>query len=112
MNSRSCRWLIVSALLITASGALAQQSDQKVQIHAKDVITVKSDKDFTVETTGKVSHKSSDDMSAEGNSVTVKANGSLTIEGTSDLTIKCGGAKIELTPMGSISISGTQISLG
>jgi hypothetical protein len=35
MNSRSCRWLIVSALLITASGAWAQQSappasDQKV----------------------------------------------------------------------------------
>ena len=26
MNSRSCRWLIVSALVITASGALAQQS--------------------------------------------------------------------------------------
>jgi len=24
MNSRSCRWLIVSALLITASGAWAQ----------------------------------------------------------------------------------------
>ena len=35
MNSRFCRWLIVSALLITASGAWAQQSappasDQKV----------------------------------------------------------------------------------
>src|ERR1035441_8219558 len=26
MNSRSCRWLIVSALLITACGAWAQQS--------------------------------------------------------------------------------------
>ena len=44
-----------------------------MQIHAKDVITIKSDKDFSVETQGKISHKSTDDMSAEGMSVTVKA---------------------------------------
>jgi phage protein D len=98
--------------LAVLDGSFSLQSDQKVQIHAKDVITVKSDKDFSVETQGKVSHKSTDDMSAEGMSVSVKANGTLTIEGTQGLTIKCGGAKIELTPLGTISISGTQISLG
>jgi uncharacterized protein involved in type VI secretion and phage assembly len=98
--------------LAVLDGSFSLQSDQKVQIHAKDVITVKSDKDFSVETQGKVSHKSTDDMSAEGMSVSVKANSTLTIEGTQGLTIKCGGAKIEMTPMGTISISGTQISLG
>ncbi len=98
--------------LTVLDGSFSLQSDQKIQMHAKDVITVKSDKDFTVETQGKISHKSSDDMSAEGNSVTIKANGSLTIEGTSDLTIKCGSAKIDLNPLGTIQVSGTQIMLG
>jgi uncharacterized protein involved in type VI secretion and phage assembly len=98
--------------LTVLDGSFSLQSDQKIQMHAKDVITVKSDKDFTVETTGKTSHKSTDDMSAEGQNLTIKANGTLTIEGTTDLTIKCGSASIDLNPLGTISVSGTQIMLG
>jgi hypothetical protein len=90
-------------------------------MHAKDVITIKSDKDLTIETTGKIEQKSQDamslkpsgDMTIEGSqSVSIKGGTSISIEGTSQLEIKCGTAKITLTPMGSISISGTQISLG
>ena len=33
--------------LAVLDGSFSLQSDQKVQIHAKDVITIKSDKDFT-----------------------------------------------------------------
>jgi hypothetical protein len=52
-------------------------------------------------------------MTIDGSqSVTIKGGSSISIEGTSQLEIKCGTAKITLTPMGRISISGTQISLG
>ena len=102
-------------------GSFSLQSDQKIVMHAKDVITIKSDKDLTVETQGKVEQKSQDamslkpsgDMTIEGSQgVTIKGGTSISIEGTSNLEIKCGSAKITLTPMGTISISGSQISLG
>jgi phage protein D len=102
-------------------GSFSLQSDQKIVMHAKDVITIKSDKDLTVETQGKVEQKSQDamslkpsgDMTIDGSQgVTIKGGTSMSIEGTTNLEIKCGSAKITLTPMGSISISGTSISLG
>jgi hypothetical protein len=107
--------------LAILDGSFSLQSDQKIAMHAKDAITIKSDKDLTVETTGKVEQSSQDamslkpsgDMTIDGSqSVTIKGGSSISIEGTSQLEIKCGTAKITLTPMGSISISGTQISLG
>ncbi len=99
--------------LAVLDGSFSLQSDQKVQIHAKDAITIKSDKDFTLETTGKVDQKPQGDMTVDGSqSVTIKGGTSISIEGTTNLELKCGAAKISLSAAGTISISGTQISLG
>jgi hypothetical protein len=99
--------------LAVLDGSFSLQSDQKVQIHAKDVITIKSDKDFTLETTGKVDQKPQGDMTVDGSqSVTIKGGTSISIEGTTNLELKCGPAKISMSATGMISISGTQISLG
>jgi phage protein D len=99
--------------LAVLDGSFSLQSDQKVQIHAKDAITIKSDKDFTLETTGKVDQKPQGDMTVDGSqSVTIKGGTSISIEGTTNLELKCGPAKISLSATGMISISGTQISLG
>jgi phage protein D len=99
--------------LAVLDGSFSLQSDQKVQIHAKDAITIKSDKDFTLETTGKVDQKPQGDMTVDGSqSVTIKGGTSISIEGTTNLELKCGTAKISMSAAGTISISGTQISLG
>ncbi len=82
-------------------------------MHAKDVITIKSDKDFSLETTGKIDQKPQQDMTLDGaQSVTIKGGTSISIEGTTQLEIKCGSSSLTMNSMGVISISGTQISLG
>jgi phage protein D len=107
--------------LVLKDGSFSLQSDQQVQVHAKDVITIKTDKDFTLETTGKVSQSSQDTMelkpqgelTIEGSqAVTLKGGTTVTIEGTAQLTLKCGSAKIDLSAAGIVQVSGTQIMLG
>ena len=99
--------------LAVQDGSFSLQSDQKIQMHAKDVITIKSDKDFSLETTGKIDQKPQQDMTLDGaQSVTIKGGTTISIEGTTQLEIKCGNASLTMTQLGTISISGTQISLG
>ncbi len=99
--------------LAIQDGSFSLQSDQKIAMHAKDVITIKSDKDFTLETTGKIDQKPQQDMTLDGaQAVTIKGGTTISIEGTTQLEIKCGNASLTMTQLGTISISGTQISLG
>ncbi len=99
--------------LALQDGSFSLQSDQKIQMHAKDVITIKSDKDFSLETTGKIDQKPQQDMTLDGaQSVTIKGGTTISIEGTTQLEIKCGSSSLTMNSMGVISISGTQISLG
>ncbi len=51
------------------------------------MITIKSDKDFTLETTGKVDQKPQGDMTraTAAQSVTIKGGTSISIEGTTNL---------------------------
>ncbi len=99
--------------LAVQDGSFSLQSDQKIQMHAKDVITIKSDKDFSLETTGKIDQKPQQDMTLDGaQSVTIKGGTTISIEGTTQLEIKCGSSSLTMSSTGMISISGTQISLG
>ncbi len=99
--------------LVLTDGSFSLQSDQKIQIHSKDAITIKTDKDYTLETTGKVSQKSQDEMHVEGSqAVTIKAGTTVTIEAETELTLKCGMAKIDLSSTGTVQVSGSQIMLG
>lgn len=99
--------------LVQKDGSFGLQSDQKISISAKDVITIKSEKDFSLQTTGKVSQNSQDSITVEGSQdVTIKAATTLTIEGDTALTLKCGSAQIDMSASGTIQVSGTQIMLG
>ncbi|HWE81767.1 MAG TPA: VgrG-related protein [Gaiellaceae bacterium] len=101
--------------LVLKDGSFSLQSDQKVNIHAKDVISIKTDKDYSLETTGKVEEKPTQDFTVEaGGNVSIKCGdaATLTIEGGTQLTIKCGAASITMSKTGSVSVSGSSISLG
>jgi uncharacterized protein (DUF2345 family) len=73
-------------------------------------MTLETDADLEISAGGKLEQKSTDDASYEGQNVTVKANSSLTIEATGDLTIK--GASITVQANGAVQVSGASISLG
>ena len=78
------------------------QSDQKVQIHAKDAITIKSDKDFTLETTGKVDQKPQGDMTVDGSAVGGRSRAARRSRSRARPTskLKCGTAKISMSAAG------------
>jgi uncharacterized protein involved in type VI secretion and phage assembly len=96
--------------LVHTDGSFAMRNDKQVWVSAGDVITVKGEKDMTVETDGKIGHKAKDDLSVEGQQVSVKANSSMTIEASGDLTIKA--QSLTLQASGQVQVSGSQISLG
>ncbi|HEY3766031.1 MAG TPA: VgrG-related protein [Gaiellales bacterium] len=96
--------------LVQTDGSFALRSDHKVGVHAADAMTFETDSDLEITAGGKHTQKSSDDSSIEGQNVNVKANSSLTIEATGDLTIK--GASITVQASGTVTVSGSQVSLG
>ncbi|MGN6378320.1 MAG: VgrG-related protein [Gaiellales bacterium] len=96
--------------LVHTDGSLAMRNDKQVWVSAGDVITVKGEKDMTVETDGKIGHKAKDDLSVEGQQVSVKANSSMTLEASGDLTIKAQSLTIQAS--GQVQVKGSSISLG
>jgi uncharacterized protein involved in type VI secretion and phage assembly len=109
--------------LVLKDGSFALLSDHKVNVTAKEEIAIKSnksisvnsDQDFTVQTQGKITESPQGDFTVEANgNVSIKCGptATLSIEGGTQLTIKCGAASISMTQMGSISVSGVSISLG
>jgi uncharacterized protein involved in type VI secretion and phage assembly len=96
--------------LVQTDGSFALRSDSRATVHAAGQITLETDSDLEISAGGKLEQKSSDDASYEGQNVTVKANSSLTIEATGDLTIK--GASITVQASGQVQVSGATITLG
>lgn len=106
-------------LLQGHDGSFALRSDAKLHAEAKDDwtmiagaklsldvtddVTETFGKDYTNTTTGAI------DLS--GRDVTIKGNAQVTLEGTATLTLKCGGAKVELSAAG-VTISGPMVSIG
>jgi phage protein D/phage baseplate assembly protein gpV len=98
-------------LLQGKDGSFALKSDQKVFVQSKDDITIKSGKQLVVEVSDQASIKATKPLSLEGQNVSVKGNGEVTIEGMSTVTLKCGGAQIQLSSAG-VTISGPTINIG
>lgn len=96
--------------LVQTDGSFALRSDNRATVHAGGNITLETDADLEISAGGKLEQKSSADAMYEGQNVTVKANSSLTIEATGDLTIK--GASITVQANGAVQVSGASISLG
>jgi uncharacterized protein involved in type VI secretion and phage assembly len=96
--------------LVQTDGTFALQSDQQIAISAKGSISIKSKKDMTVETDGKIEQTAQGDVTVNGQKVTVKAQSSLSIEAGADLTIKA--ASLSLKADGTVQVSGSSIMLG
>ncbi len=114
-------------LLQVKDGSFAIKSDQKIYTASKQDYTIKSDgnlvievgnnvqekfqRDWSNETNGSASLKSTQPFDIEGQNVSIKGQAQVSIEGSATLTLKCGGAQIQLTPAG-IQISAPAIQLG
>jgi uncharacterized protein involved in type VI secretion and phage assembly len=114
-------------LLQGKDGSFALKSDQKIYTESKQDYTIKSggklvveidddvqekvQKDWTNETTGKTSLKSTQPFEIEGQNVSIKGQAQVTIEGDATLTLTCGPAQIQLSSSG-VQVSGPLIQLG
>ena len=92
-------------------GSFSLLSDHKVNVASKEDMTIKSSGKLTITVSGDVSVTGSSDLSVEGQSVSIKADNDLSIEGTTGVTIKCGGSQIQVSSSG-VTVSGPMISLG
>jgi uncharacterized protein involved in type VI secretion and phage assembly len=86
-------------------------TDGDLVIDIASNIKEKCKKDWTHDITGSATLKASSNFNIEGMSVSVKANGSMTIEGQGGVTIKCGGSQVQISPSG-VTISGPLINIG
>ena len=94
--------------LVQTDGSFALRSDHKASVHAADAITIETDADVEITAERQASRRSRPTTRPiEGQNVNVKANSSLTIEATGDLTIK--GASITVQASGAVSVSGAPI---
>jgi uncharacterized protein (DUF2345 family) len=82
-----------------------------VFVQSGDDITIRSGKQLVVDVSDQASMKAQRPFSVEGQSVSIKGNTEVTIEGTSTLTLKCGAAQIQLSSTG-VTISGPTINIG
>jgi phage protein D/phage baseplate assembly protein gpV len=98
-------------LLQGKDGSFALKSDHKVFVQSGDDITIRSGKQLVVDVSDQASMKAQRPFSIEGQSVSVKGNSDVTIEGTSTLTLKCGAAQIQLSSTG-VTISGPTVNIG
>ncbi len=114
-------------LLQREDGSFAVRSDQKIYTESTHDYTIKSGgklivevgdnveekykQDWTGEITGKASLKANQPFEIEGQNVSIKGQAQVELEGTATLTLKCGGAQIQLSSAG-IQISAPQIQLG
>jgi phage protein D len=108
-------------------GSYVLRNDKKIDVGAKDNITIKTEKDMLVEIKGALTEKVEKDVTREvkgaekhnisqsltvdvKQSGTIKVSQSLTLEATSELILKCGGSQIKLGPAG-VEISGAKVSV-
>ena len=115
------------ALLHDRDGSFVVRSDAEVHIESKKKHTLiakgprsesisgdveeQFGRDWTNKTKGTVSLTADRPFSIEGQSVTFKGKTSVTIEGSTTLTLKCGPSEISLSASG-VTIRGPMINLG
>jgi phage protein D/phage baseplate assembly protein gpV len=93
-------------------GSFALLSDQKIVAESKQDMKLTSGGALTIEVSGgDVTLTGSQGVNVKGQSVSVKADNDLSIEGTQSVTIKCGGSQIQISSSG-VTVSGPSISLG
>ena len=94
-----------------ADGSFSLLSDEKVNMASKGDMTVSSQGKLTITVSGDTTVTGSGNLNVEGQSVSIKADSDLSIEGTSSVTIKCGASQIQVSSSG-VTVSAPTISLG
>ena len=93
-------------------GSFAVLSDHKIVAASQEDMKLTSGGALTINVTGgDVKQTGSQGFNVEGQTVSIKADSDLSIEGTSSVTIKCGGSQIQISGSG-VTVSGPMISLG
>ncbi|QEC48464.1 VgrG-related protein [Baekduia soli] len=100
-------------LLGAKDGSFAVLSDHKVHLASAEDFEVLSGGALTITVSGATGLAGTGAITVESQSdaVGVKGATEVTIEGTTGLTLKCGGSSIQLSPAG-VTISGTAVSIG
>jgi phage protein D/phage baseplate assembly protein gpV len=98
-------------LLQSEEGSFAVLSDHKIVATSQEDMKLTSKGELTIDVTSDVTITGSQGVTVKGQSVSVKADTDLSIEGTTSVTIKCGGSQIQVSPSG-VTVSGPMISLG
>jgi phage protein D len=104
--------------LVQNDGSFVLQSDKQIQMKAKDPITVKGDKELTIDTTGKIAQKSKADFTIDGQkiaatsktSVDVKGGSTITVDASGSVTVK--GSSITVQASGPLTLKGSTIMIG
>ncbi len=98
-------------LLQGEDGSFAVLSDHKIVATSQEDMKLTSKGALTIDVTNDVTITGSQGVTVKGQTVSVKADSDLSIEGTTSVTIKCGASQIQVTPSG-VTVSGPMISLG
>jgi phage protein D len=98
-------------LLSGQDGSFVVRSDAKLHLVAQQDATIETQGNLQVTVTRNTTLDGTGSVQLNGMDVGLKANGSVTIEATAGLTLKCGGAQIQLSPAG-VTVSAPTINLG
>jgi phage protein D/phage baseplate assembly protein gpV len=98
-------------LLQSEDGSFAVLSDHKIVATSQEDMKLTSKGALTIDVTNDVTITGSQGVTVKGQTVSVKADSDLSIEGTTSVTIKCGASQIQVSPSG-VTVSGPMISLG
>ena len=97
-------------LMVTAEDA-ELRSGGKLTVKIGADVSETYSASWSNETQGSASLKATQPFEIEGQSVSIKGNSQVTIEGMTMLTLKCGAAQIQLSSAG-VTISGPMVNLG
>ena len=94
-----------------SDGSFAVKSDTRIHTESKSDYTITAGGKLLVDVKDNASVKAMGAVEVDGQSVSLKANSDVTIEGMTKLTLKCGASQVELSPAG-VKISGPLINMG
>lgn len=101
------------SIVTVAAGDYVLEAGGKLSVNVGDDVKESFGKDWTNETSGKISLTAGGSVAIEGGgqSVTLTGAAEVKIEGSTTLTLSCGGSQIALDASG-VKISGAMITLG
>lgn len=96
--------------LAQTDGTYGLRTDARLAVTAKGDIALKGGNDLKITADGKSDHKAGGDLVVEGATVTVKSNGSISVESNQQLTLKAPTIAVQASAQ--LQLSGKTVSIG